>query len=90
VAVTATGTSSEITVEVRDRGPGIAPQHQTRVFERFWQADGSPTGGGGAGLGLAICQRIVEHHGGAIRITGNHPQGACVSVALPARPTTDH
>ncbi|MGF1598809.1 MAG: sensor histidine kinase [Acidimicrobiales bacterium] len=89
VEVEATGTGAEVVVEVRDRGPGIEPQHQARVFERFWQADGSaPTGGGGAGLGLAICKRIVERHEGSIAITTNRPTGACVAVTLPARPPT--
>ena len=92
VTVVATGGDGpdgqpQVVVEVRDLGPGIAPQDQVRVFERFWQADGSaPTGGGGAGLGLAICKRIVERHGGAIAITSNRPRGACVTVTLPAQP----
>jgi signal transduction histidine kinase len=92
--VEAEGGASEVRVDVRDLGPGIAPQHQTRVFERFWRADRSgatPPGppadpSPAAGLGLAICKRIVEHHGGAIRITSNQPRGACVTVTLPPRP----
>lgn len=86
VTVEAEGGDSEVVIEVCDRGPGIAPQHQARVFERFWRADGtSATGGGGAGLGLAICKRIVDHHEGSIRIGSNHPSGARVTVCLPAR-----
>ncbi|MGI9612949.1 MAG: sensor histidine kinase [Acidimicrobiales bacterium] len=89
VAVEAEGRESDVVVRVRDRGPGIAPQDQLRVFERFWQADGSArTGGGGAGLGLAICKRIVDRHGGTIRITSNRPKGTCVTVMLPSRPVT--
>ncbi|MDH3678847.1 MAG: HAMP domain-containing histidine kinase [Acidimicrobiia bacterium] len=87
VSVQAEGRDHDVVVMVRDQGPGIAPQDQARVFERFWQADGSAlTGGGGAGLGLAICKRIVERHGGTIRITSNKPEGACVTVTLPSRP----
>lgn len=90
VTVTADGGETEVTVHVADLGPGIAPQHQTRVFERFWQADGTAlTGGGGAGLGLAICKRIVERHGGAITISSNRPRGARVGVTLPARPNRE-
>lgn len=90
VTITADGGDTEVTVHVADLGPGIAPQHQHRVFERFWQADGTAlTGGGGAGLGLAICKRIVERHGGTITITSNRPRGARVGVILPARPNRE-
>lgn len=86
VVVDAEGSATEVVVQVRDQGPGVAPQHQSRVFERFWRADGtSLTGGGGAGLGLAICKRIVDLHRGTIRVSSNHPRGACVTVHLPAR-----
>lgn len=89
VTVEAEGRESGVVVRVCDRGPGIAPQDQVRVFERFWQADGSAlTGGGGAGLGLAICKRIVDRHDGTIRITSNRPNGTCVTVTLPSRPET--
>ncbi len=89
VEVQAEGHDDHVAIKVADRGPGIAPQDQVRVFERFWQADGSAlTGGGGAGLGLAICKRIVERHNGTILITSNHPKGACVTVHLPSRPKT--
>ncbi len=44
---------------------------------------------GGAGLGLSICQRIVEHQGGTIAITANRPRGACVTVTLPPRPSSE-
>lgn len=89
VTVEAEGRESDVVVRIRDRGPGIAPQDQLRVFERFWQADGSAlTGGGGAGLGLAICKRIVDRHGGTIRIMSNKPKGTCVTVTLPSRPVT--
>lgn len=88
VSVEAEGRENDVVIHVRDVGPGIAPQDQGRVFERFWQADGSAlTGGGGAGLGLAICKRIVDRHHGTIRITSNRPTGACVTVTLPSRPT---
>lgn len=86
VRLEASGIDDDVVVKVRDLGPGIAPQDQVRVFERFWQADGSAvTGGGGAGLGLAICKLIVDRHHGSIEISDNAPTGACVTVRLPAR-----
>lgn len=75
-------------IAVRDRGPGIAAEDRSRVFERFWQVDATaPTGGGGAGLGLAISQRIVEQHFGDIEVLDNpndlDTTGTCVVVTLP-------
>jgi signal transduction histidine kinase len=86
VTVDAAGDDGGVTVVVADLGPGIAPEDQARVFERFWQANGAaPTGGGGAGLGLSICKRIVDRHGGTIQITSNRPTGTRVTVCLPWR-----
>ena len=76
--------AKKVTIEVIDEGPGVAPEIRTPAFERFWQADGSgPTGSGGAGLGLSICKRIVELHGGTISIHSNLPKGTKVRVRLP-------
>ena len=56
-----------VSIEVQDAGPGVPPAFESRLFERFAQADGSATRGkGGTGLGLAVTQAIVEKHGGAI------------------------
>ena len=51
-------------MEVTDRGTGLPPGEETRVFERFYRA--SPDTERGAGLGLAICKAIVEAHAGHI------------------------
>lgn len=69
-------------IAIQDLGPGVSVDQKARVFERFWQADGNPTGGGGAGLGLAICAEIVEQHGGHIAIEDNQPTGTSVVVEL--------
>lgn len=79
-----------VVVEVRDHGPGIAPEHARRVFERFYRVDPSRTregngSGGGAGLGMAIVAAIVEAHHGDVAITATPGGGATVRVALPAR-----
>lgn len=87
VVVVASRQNGSVRVAVRDLGPGIPLGERSRVFERFWQADGSkPTGGGGAGLGLAISKRIVDQHDGTITIADNQPNGACVVVSLPRAP----
>ncbi len=84
VTVVASRQNRSVRVAVRDAGPGIPVEQRSKVFERFWQADGTPSGGGGAGLGLAISKRIVDQHDGEILITDNQPTGACVVVSLPA------
>jgi signal transduction histidine kinase len=62
-----------IAITVIDEGPGIAPDHLPRVFDRFYKADASrtPQGesvGGGSGLGLSIVKAIVERHGGSVSV----------------------
>ena len=67
-------------LSVRDRGPGIAPEHLERVFEPFFTTK-QPSEG--TGLGLAISYEIVQELGGAMR-AANHPDGgACVQIDLP-------
>ncbi len=77
----------EVTIEVRDHGPGIPPGAEEQVFERFWRAEGGRARGrGGSGLGLSIVREIVAAHGGTVAAS-NHPDGgARLIVRLPAAP----
>jgi signal transduction histidine kinase len=70
---------------VRDRGIGIDPADQPQIFERFERAVSSRNYGG-LGLGLYIVKRIVEAHGGTIRVESNPGEGAAFVVELPLRP----
>jgi signal transduction histidine kinase len=74
-------------LEVSDRGPGIPAEHRSKVFEPFFQLDGSRSGSG-AGLGLAIARWIVSAHGGTIKLMDNEP-GLVVRVLLPLRGSTE-
>ena len=67
-------------LEVIDRGPGIAPEHRQKVFERFWRAPGAPYDG--SGLGLAIVKEIADICAARIDITDAPGGGTCVSVAF--------
>jgi PAS domain S-box-containing protein len=66
---------------VRDTGPGIAPEHLPRLFDRFWQARRG--GKAGAGLGLAIAKSIVEAHGGQIWAESAAGGGSTFRFTLP-------
>jgi signal transduction histidine kinase len=73
-------------IAVRDTGPGIAPEDQTRIFDEFQQVDDSSTRKkGGSGLGLAISRRIVEMHGGDITVESELGKGATFRVVVPVR-----
>jgi signal transduction histidine kinase len=76
---------SGVTIEVCDEGPGIPDGETARVFERFYRADTArATSDGGAGLGLAIAQWIVDLHGGEIHPERREPHGCRMVVTLPA------
>ncbi len=72
-----------IEISVTDRGAGIAPDDLPNIFERFYQADKSRSGGLGAGLGLAISRQIVEAHGGVISAQSVLGIGTRMRVSLP-------
>jgi two-component system sensor histidine kinase KdpD len=74
--------AGHIVIEVRDRGPGIRPGDEHRVFEKFYR--GLDNAVSGAGLGLAICKGIVEAHGGTIGVENRIGGGATFRIMLPA------
>jgi signal transduction histidine kinase len=68
--------------QVRDTGPGIAPEHIEHLFDKFWQA--RPADHRGAGLGLAIAQGLVEAHGGKIWVESSVGSGSTFTFTMPA------
>jgi signal transduction histidine kinase len=77
-----------VAIHVTDTGIGIAEEHLAKVFDVFYQVDGSSTREyGGAGLGLAIVKSFVEAHGGEVGVRSVLGTGTTFTVVLPVRPS---
>lgn len=85
IVVTVGATAEEVIVHVTDHGDGIAPQHLSRVFDRFYKADRSRSSGG-TGLGLAIARENARLHGGELSVRSAPGEGATFTLRLPRRP----
>jgi two-component system phosphate regulon sensor histidine kinase PhoR len=85
VTLSAAREDAAVRVSVVDTGPGIAPQHLPRLFERFYRVDaGRSREVGGTGLGLAIVKHLVEAMGGEVRVESALGVGSTFSFRLPA------
>ncbi len=75
-----------VRVEVDDNGPGITPEEQNRLFQEFsrLKPKGKMRDAGGSGLGLSNVKRIVELHGGRVRLESDVNQGSCFIIELPS------
>ena len=83
ITISAEHRGSEVVLTVADRGPGIAPGEEARIFDKF-QRGGVDRAVRGAGLGLSICRAIVEAHGGRIWAESREGGGAVFRLSLPA------
>jgi heavy metal sensor kinase len=71
-------------IEVEDAGPGILPEHQARVFDRFYRVEeGRSRDSGGTGLGLSIAERNVRLHAGHLTVLSQPNSGSVFSIVLP-------
>jgi two-component system heavy metal sensor histidine kinase CusS len=83
VVVCAVRHESEVWVEVRDTGAGIAPEHIPHLFDRFYRADPSRSSKlGGVGLGLSIVKTIMDLHGGSVNIESELGHGTCARLVF--------
>jgi signal transduction histidine kinase len=86
VSVLVSVAEGEFQVAVADTGIGISEADQAEILTEFYQADSSSTRAhGGTGLGLAIVKRMVELHGGRLRIESVLGEGSTFSFSLPIR-----
>ena len=73
----------EIRLEVKDDGIGIPPEQQEKIWKRFYQVDPSRSAGNGAGLGLAMVQKIAQAHGGSMTLESIPGLGSTFTLHLP-------
>lgn len=82
VTITPTNSGDKITIKITDTGVGISDDQIARIFDRFYQVDGSRSPGNGAGLGLSIAQKILELHGSKLSVKSALNQGTTFSFSL--------
>jgi two-component system sensor histidine kinase KdpD len=88
IEVSAAADDREVTVEVADRGPGITPGDEHRIFDKFYR--GTQAGStAGVGLGLTICRAVIEAHGGRIWVQNRDGGGAAFRFTLPLASADD-
>jgi two-component system, OmpR family, sensor histidine kinase SenX3 len=80
-----------VEIAVTDRGLGIAPEFQERVFERFFRIDQARSRStGGTGLGLAIVKHVAANHGGDVQLWSKPGTGSTFTLRIPAYPDSPH
>ena len=83
VEISARTSLHEVELQVGDRGPGLPPFAEARVFERFFSLARPDTGRRGTGLGLAFVREIATLHGGAAQLANRPDGGALATLRLP-------
>ena len=85
IQVRAEQQNGRVTLQVIDRGIGIAPEHQKQIFERFFQVDNTATRRyGGTGMGLALVKQLVEMHQGKVAVESAPGKGTTFTITLPS------
>ena len=84
VSVTVKASESSVRIKVADTGPGIAPEHLGRIFERFYRVDRARSReSGGTGLGLALVRHVVERSGGSVTVASEPGAGTTFTLTVP-------
>jgi two-component system sensor histidine kinase KdpD len=83
IAISARLVEDSIEVSVADSGPGVTPDEQSRIFDKFYRGRHSVRFPDGTGMGLSIAKGIIEAHGGRISVFGRPEGGTIFSLRLP-------
>jgi len=83
IAIAARADAHAVTIDVADRGPGLPPGEETRIFDKFFRGRGAGNGAAGAGLGLAICRGGAHAHRGTLVASNRAGGGALFRMTLP-------
>lgn len=92
ITLSATGMPDrqKVEISVKDTGPGIAPEHHERIFDRFYQVDDSSTRSvGGTGIGLALCNELAQKLGGSIHMDSEPGKGSRFTLLFPLHSILD-
>jgi signal transduction histidine kinase len=88
VKITVKNTKEICTITVEDQGPGIAEYHLPHLFERFYRVPETSVSTHGTGLGLFICEQIIQEHGGDISVSSEISKGTVFTINLPCKGNT--
>lgn len=83
ITVATQGNGQEVTFSVTDTGPGIAPEDQPHLFEKFYRVAKTANTVSGTGLGLYLCRSVVESFGGHVNVSSTPGQGSTFGFTLP-------
>jgi len=86
IAVRVGATAEHVTIAIADTGRGMSDEQQTRLFERFYRADGRSAAEAGTGLGMSIVRSLVDLHGGEIDVESQSGEGTTITVCIPRAP----
>jgi K+-sensing histidine kinase KdpD len=83
IAIAAHADAHAVSIDVADRGPGLTPGEEARIFDKFFRGRGAGSGTAGAGLGLAICRGVAHAHHGTLVASNRPGGGALFRMTLP-------
>lgn len=85
VLITLTKEENKAHITVQDNGPGIGPEHLKHIFDRFYRVPNASKSVRGTGLGLYICRRLINSHGGEITVKSTIGEGTAFHIYLPLK-----
>lgn len=85
ITITTALKGDHLRISIKDEGPGIKPEHLDKIFQRFYRVPDKQSATRGSGLGLYICSKIIEAHGGQIEVQSEYGKGCIFHIYLPVQ-----